>query len=163
MIAVVIIFVVVIKETVPGSQNVWVLILIFFFLTPNQVLALHSEDGKLRPERWHSDGIAGHVAVVSWLWGTGSYWLCPGKQRVGPSAEDPRARLQRAHWPLKGAPGIITEVELGEGVIQSKLSPLADPALSWSQLHRWPPQIGMSPTLWSVRIFFPYYFPYPEL
>ena len=51
MIAVVIIFVVVIKETVPGSQNVWVLILIFFFLTPNQVLALHSEDGKLRPER----------------------------------------------------------------------------------------------------------------
>lgn len=48
--AVVIIFVV-IEETIPGSQNVSVLILIFFLLTPNQVLALHSKHGKLRPER----------------------------------------------------------------------------------------------------------------
>lgn len=51
MIAVVIIFVVVVEETIPGSQNVSVLILVFFFLTPNQVLALHPKHGKLRPER----------------------------------------------------------------------------------------------------------------
>ena len=62
-----------------------------------------------------------------------------GQGPAGPAAADPRAGLQRAHWLLEGAPGVIAEVEWAEGSFSpSRLLLQTQPSLSQSRLHSGP-------------------------